>query len=91
LRLPSALSIYHDELAVAELDGRVTVLDKDGKVIATIGQNDHADQTKTNKAPPEIWQDGLFYAPHGVTYDKTGNLWVTEFNQYGRVTHLTRK
>jgi hypothetical protein len=91
LRLPSALSIYHDELAVAELDGRVTILDKDGKVIASVGQNDHADQTKTNKAAPEIWQDDLFYAPHGVTYDRSGNLWVTEFNQYGRVTHLTRK
>jgi hypothetical protein len=91
LRLPSAMSIYHDELAVAELDGRVTILDKQGKVIATLGQNDHADQTKTNKAPPTIWQEGMFYAPHGITYDKNGNLWVTEFNQFGRVTFLTRK
>jgi hypothetical protein len=91
LRLPSALSLYHDELAVAELDGRVAILDKGGKIIATIGQNDSADQTKTNKAAPTIWQDGMFYAPHGVTYDKGGNLWVTEFNQFGRVTRLTRK
>jgi hypothetical protein len=91
LRLPSALSIYRDELAVGELDGRVTILDKAGKVIATIGQNDNADQTKSNKAPPEIWQPGLFYAVHGVTYDKRGNLLVTEFNQFGRMTRVVRK
>jgi len=90
LRLPSALSIYHDELAVAELDGRVTILDKNGKTVATIGQNDNADQTKTNKAPPSIWQPDKFYAVHGIVYDKSGNLLVTEFNQFGRVTRIVR-
>ncbi|HEY8253163.1 MAG TPA: hypothetical protein VIG39_00905, partial [Rhizomicrobium sp.] len=34
LRLPSALSIHGDELAVAELEGRVTILDRDGKMLA---------------------------------------------------------
>jgi hypothetical protein len=91
LRLPSAMSLYKDELAVGELDGRVTILDKDGKVIATIGQNDAADQTKSNKAPPGIWQPDKFYAVHGVTYDKQGNLLVTEFNQYGRMTRVKRE
>jgi hypothetical protein len=33
----------------------------------------------------------LFYEPHGVTYDAAGNLLVTEFNQYGRLTRVTRK
>ena len=91
LRLPSAMALYKDELAVGELDGRVTILDKDGKVTATIGQNDAADQTKSNKAPPGIWQGDKFYAVHGVTYDKQGNLLVTEFNQYGRLTKVKRE
>ena len=63
---------------------------KEGKVSATIGQNDAADQTKSNKATPDIWQGDKFYAVHGVTYDKKGNLLVTEFNQFGRLTKAKR-
>ena len=40
---------------------------------------------------PEIWREGVFYAPHGITYDAAGNLLVSEFNQWGRVTRLTRQ
>jgi hypothetical protein len=91
LRLPSALAIRGDELAVAELAGRVTVLGKQGQVLATIGENDNADQISTNKAAPEIWKEGVFYAPHGITYDAAGNLLVTEYNQWGRVSRLKRQ
>jgi hypothetical protein len=91
LHLPSALAIHGDELAVAELAGRVTVLGRDGAVLATIGENDSANEISTNKAAPEIWREGVFYAPHGITYDAAGNLLVCEFNQWGRVTRLTRQ
>jgi hypothetical protein len=91
LRLPSALSIYKNEMAVAELQGRVAILDMKGQIIATIGTNDNPDEIRTNKAPPAIWQADKFYAPHGLTYDTRGNLLVTEFNQFGRVTRVIRK
>jgi len=91
LRLPSALAIRGDELAVAELAGRVSILDKNGQLVASIGTNDNQDEIRTNKAPPEKWQPNLFYAPHGIVYDAQGNLLVTEFNQWGRVTRLTRQ
>jgi hypothetical protein len=90
LRYPSALAIYKDELAVAELKGRVSILDKSGRIIASLGTNENGDEIRTNKAPPEIWRNGLFYAPHGVTYDANGDLFVTEFNQFGRVTKARR-
>jgi hypothetical protein len=90
LRLPSALAIHGDELAVAELSGRVTVLGRDGQVLATVGENNNAGEISTNKAAPEIWREGFFYAPHGITYDAAGNLLVCEFNQWGRVSRLTR-
>jgi hypothetical protein len=90
LRLPSAFSVRGDELAVAELEGRVTILDKDGKAIAHIGQNDNASEVHVNTTPPTVWKEGLFYEPHGVAFDKDGNLLVTEFNQYGRLTRVTR-
>jgi hypothetical protein len=91
LRLPSALSIRGDELAVAELEGRVTILDRDGKVLAHIGTNDNAAEFHVNTTPPSVWKPDRFYAPHGIVYDPKGNLLVTEFNQYGRITLLRRQ
>lgn len=91
LRLPSALAVRGDELAVGELQGRVTLLDKNGAVIAHIGANENVDEIRTNKAPPQVWKSDRFYAPHGLTYDADGNLLVTEFNLWGRVSKVTRK
>jgi len=91
LRWPSALAVYRDELAVAELGGRVTILDRQGRTTASIGANENADETKTNRIPPQKWQPDLFYAPHGITYDAAGNLLVTEWNQWGRVMRLERR
>jgi hypothetical protein len=91
LRLPSALAIFGNELAVGELQGRVTILGLNGQVISTIGTNENADEIRTNKAAPEIWKSDRFYAPHGLTFDASGNLLVTEFNQWGRVIRVRRK
>src|SRR6202789_550826 len=66
LRLPSALSIHGDELAVAELALRGTILDTKGQVTTSIGANDNDAEIRTNKAPPSIWQPDRFYAPHGI-------------------------
>jgi len=76
---------------VAELEGRVTILDKDGKVLAHIGTNDNAAEYHVNTTPPSVWKPDRFYAPHGITYDPAGNLLVTEFNQYGRLTRIVRQ
>lgn len=91
LRLPSALAIFGNELAVGELQGRVTILGLNGQVISTIGTNENVDEIRTNKAAPEIWKSDRFYAPHGLTFDASGNLLVTEFNQWGRVIRVRRK
>lgn len=91
LRWPSALAVFKDELAVAELGGRVSVLDKQGRIIISIGANESPDEIKTNRIPPERWHSGLFYAPHGISYDAAGNLLVTEWSQWGRVVRLERR
>lgn len=91
LRWPSALAVYKNELAVAELGGRVTILGLHCEVLASIGANGNADEIRTNLVPPEQWQPNLFYAPHGITYDAAGNLLVTEWNQRGRVMRVERR
>lgn len=91
LRLPSAVAVYGEELAVAEIEGRVSILDLQGKLITSIGTNESGEEINTNGVPPERWQSSLFYSPHGVAYDAAGNLLVTEWNQWGRVARWDRK
>lgn len=88
LKRPSAFSVHGDHLAVAELDGRVTILDKEGHVVATIGENPVATESGTNRVEPSLWQPDRFYAPHGLTYDAAGNLLVTEWSKWGRVSKV---
>ena len=37
------------------------------------------------------WKDGEFCTPHGCSYDKDGNIYITEWlAPIGRVTKLTK-
>jgi hypothetical protein len=88
LRRPCCTYIVGDYVAVAELQGRVAILDKSNKVIAAIGDNPNEKQWATNKIDPKDWTDGIFTAPHGVAFDKDHNLYVMDWNLSGRLTKL---
>jgi hypothetical protein len=90
LLLPAAIVIDGDNAIVGELNGRVTVLDKAGAVVTRIGAN--TDQgIGTNKIPPDQWKPGLVLSPHGVALNAHGDLFVSEFNAYGRVHRFNRQ
>jgi hypothetical protein len=91
LKRPAAAVIYGDWVAVGEIEGRVSLLDKDGKTVKTLGENSVKEQTATNKVAPADWKNGILTAPHGVAFDRDGNLFVTEFNMYGRVLRYDRE
>lgn len=91
LRAPGAVATYGNELAVAESNGRVSILDLQGQIVTSVGTNDNPKEIRTDKTPPEAWQPDKFYAPHGIAYDAAGNLFVTEFSRWGRVVRLTRE
>ncbi len=88
LRRPCAVSFHGDYVAVAELQGRVVVIDKAGKIVSTLGDNPDQKQWAAFKLEPQHWQDGIFIAPHGLTFDKDGNLFVQDWNFAGRFTKL---
>ena len=90
LRRPCAVSIFGEFCAVAELQGRVTILDKTGTPVAFLGDNPIEEQWAAFKTPIGDIPAGVFTAPHGVSYDKNGDLFVQDWNQTGRVTKLTR-
>ena len=90
LLLPAAITLNGDNVVVGELRGRVTVLDKTGKVVERIGENS-GEGVGSNQAKPESWRPGLLLSPHGVALNAQGDLFVSEFNQYGRVHRFNRQ
>lgn len=90
LRRPCSFSIWEDKLAIAELEARVTILDGDNKIIAQLGSNANKKQWANYRVKPDKWVSGVFTAPHGLSFDSTGNLYVQDWNRSGRITKLLR-
>ena len=91
LLLPAAVAIHGDLAVIGEIKGRVTILDKEGKIAAQFGANDKADETGTNKTEPDKWRPGIVTAPHGVACNEHGDVFVAEYNIFGRVHRFDRK
>ncbi len=85
LRMPAAVHIRGDYAVVPELQGRVTVLDKDGAIVAQVGDNPNEKQRANFGLPPDQWKDGICNSPHGASIDKEGNLIVVEWSQFGHL------
>ncbi|MES2474606.1 MAG: 6-bladed beta-propeller [Verrucomicrobiota bacterium] len=90
LRRPCSVSLRGDFLAVAELESRVTILDKSGAPVAFLGDNPNKSQWANFNVPPQEQQLGIFTAPHGLSFDQAGNLYVQDWNKTGRVTKLRK-
>lgn len=89
LRRPSSAAFHGDHVAIAEIEGRISVLDKDGKTLTTLGTNDA--KYNGNRTPPEQWQEGIVTSPHGIAYDAKGNILMTEFSKFGRILKYSAK
>ena len=91
LRRPCAVSILGETAAVAELESRVTVLDKTGTPVAFLGDNPNKAEWANFGVSPQDQQLGIFTAPHGLSFDKAGNLYVQDWNKTGRITKLMKR
>ncbi len=95
--LPANIDTYKDLMVVPELVARVSILDKDLKTIATIGDDrerimadNEANKGFKIRTDESAWQQGKFTHPHDACFDKDGNLFVAEWVTTGRITKLTR-
>jgi hypothetical protein len=91
LRRPCHVDFWGELTVVAELEARVTILDRHFQVLAHLGDNPDQTQWAKNPVGPEQWQEGVFIAPHGVCFDTTGNLYVMDWNRSGRISKLVRQ
>lgn len=92
MRLPAAVAVHGDLAVIGELKGQVTVLDKEGKVAAKFGTDDEPkDEVGSNKCAPDLWRPGIVTAPHGVAFNAHGDIFVSEYNVYGRVHRFNRE
>ena len=87
-RRPCYLADREGVLALADLDGGVTLLDAEGKPLAVLGDNPDATQRARNDLAPVDRTPGLFVSPHGLAWAADGSLYVVEWLREGRVTKL---
>jgi hypothetical protein len=90
LRLPSKVVARGDDLLIVDLQGRVTIFDKAYKVVAQLGDNSDPSLRGKFDVPPDKWKAGEFTSPHGAAWDSKGNLYVEDWNTYGRINKLKR-
>jgi DNA-binding beta-propeller fold protein YncE len=91
LRMPAAVHIRGDYAVFPELQGRVTVLDKEGNIVAQVGDNPNEKQRANFGLPPDQWKTGICNSPHGASIDKDGNLMVSEWSQFGHLHKFARE
>jgi hypothetical protein len=90
LRRPCQVSFHGDYALVSELEGRVTILDRDNTPVAFLGDNPQKSQWANYQLQPGDIAPAFFSAAHGCHIDSEANIYVSDWNHIGRVTKLTR-
>jgi len=95
--LPANIDSLGEVLLVPDLSARVTLLDKNDRVITHLGEDPEwrAQVTKDgNKLrrdeKGEGWVSGKFLHPHDACFDPAGNILVAEWVHTGRITRLRK-
>ena len=90
LRRPCHIHPGGELYVVADLAGRVTLLDRSLALVGQLfDQPDAAKRARNDVLPPD-WKDGEFISPHCANFDSKGNLYVTDWVSTGRITKLAR-
>ncbi|HEY6337071.1 MAG TPA: hypothetical protein VIW68_01120 [Candidatus Sulfotelmatobacter sp.] len=90
LRRPCQVSFQGDYAVVSELEGRATILDRDNVPVAFVGDNPQKAQWANYDVDPRAIPAAMFSAAHGCYIDSGANIFVSDWNQTGRVTKLSR-
>jgi hypothetical protein len=90
LRRPCHFDFRGEEVLMPDLLGRVTIFDKDNKLVAHLGDNPDPAKRANNRVPDDQRVAGQFCSPHQSIFDHSGNIYVAEWLFDGRVTKLRK-
>ncbi|MBL6765195.1 MAG: hypothetical protein ISQ14_09585 [Verrucomicrobiae bacterium] len=95
--LPANIDTLGDVMLVPDLSARITLLDKDDKVITHLGEDPDwraavlKDRMSLRREPEgKGWRAGRFLHPHDACFDSHGNILVAEWVHTGRVSRLRK-
>lgn len=92
LDLPCSFYFFKDEVYIPDLDSRITVLDKDDRLITHLGEDQQAyKQQGWPNLPKDYYRPDKFSSPHGVCVDSHSDVYVVEWISDGRLTKLIRQ
>lgn len=83
---PSSVSFCGPYMAVAQLQGRISILDQRNKLVAIVGDNPDRREWEKFSLPRAEWKENVCVAPHGIAFTKEGDIYVQEWSTIGRVT-----
>ncbi len=84
VRNPCCFYQHDGHIYIPDLGGLVAILDKNDQPVAVLGDGKGADKAQFEKGNKDKFQ-----APHALTVDSKGNLYVLEWVPYGRVRKFT--
>ena len=90
LRRPCQVIFNGDHAVVSELLGRVTIIDKNNAPVSFLGDNPIESQWANYQLDPANIRPTVFSAAHGCFFAADGTIYVSDWNQTGRVTKLAR-
>ncbi len=89
---PAHFDIRGDVLLVPDLHARVSLFDKDNRVLVHLGYDPAWTKQVLDgfkiRSQPDRWPAGKFIHPHDACFDKDGNIFVAEWVATGRVSFL---
>ena len=90
-RLPCHFDERQGTVVVPDLHGRVTLLDRDNRIVQHLGDSNAPVWNNPLRAQPrDAFVPGQFICPHGACFDREGNIFVVEWVEVGRVTKLRK-
>lgn len=88
LRAPCHFHTHGSDLLIPDLESRVTIFDKENKLVTHLGDGTHYNGIRDKDR--SAFTAGKFVAPHSAIFDHTGNIFVVEWVDVGRVTKLRK-
>ena len=90
-RLPCHFDEQKGSVVIPDLHGRVTLIDKQNNLIEHLGDSNAPEWNNPLRTQPRTaFIPGQFICPHGACFDHSGNIFVVEWVEVGRVTKLRK-